>query len=50
MFRTTGGPTNEQNTMYHLAHMVAMLGPPPREFLARTQGHQVKSFFDENGE
>ena len=29
--------------------MVALLGPPPKEFLERTKGDRVQNWFDENG-
>ena len=31
----------------HLAQMIAVLGPPPREFLAR--GTRTSTYFDVNG-
>ncbi|KAI0278744.1 kinase-like domain-containing protein [Russula brevipes] len=49
LFRTTGGPDDKQDNIYHLAHMVALLGPPPKEFLERTKGDRVQNWFDENG-
>jgi len=49
LFCVTGGPENEEDSIYHLAHMIALLGPPPKEFLERTEGDRVSSWFDENG-
>ncbi|EME82206.1 uncharacterized protein MYCFIDRAFT_188967 [Pseudocercospora fijiensis CIRAD86] len=31
------GPDGEQSSLYHLAQMVAILGPPPIEYLQRTE-------------
>ena len=30
-----GGPEDKRDNVYHLAHMIALLGPPPKEFLER---------------
>jgi serine/threonine-protein kinase SRPK3 len=49
LFRTTGGPEDKQDNVYHLAHMIALLGSPPKEFLERTKGGRIRSWFDENG-
>jgi serine/threonine-protein kinase SRPK3 len=49
LFCTTGGPEDKQDNVYHLAHMIALLGPPPKEFLERTKGDRVWSWFGENG-
>lgn len=35
------------NNAHHLAAMVALLGPPPREFLDRSQ--ESLKYWDENG-
>ena len=32
--------------VYHLAHMIALLGPLPKEFLERIKGDGVRSWFD----
>lgn len=29
--------------------MIALLGPPPKEFLERTKGDRVHNWFDEKG-
>lgn len=50
LFRTTGGPENNQDNIYHLAHMIALLGPPPKDFLERAKGDRVHGWFDESGE
>ncbi|KAI6018886.1 putative CDK4/6 [Pisolithus marmoratus] len=49
LFTTTGGPDDKQDNIYHLAHMIALLGPAPKEFLERTKGDRVQNWFDENG-
>ncbi|KAJ8081028.1 hypothetical protein PM082_017868 [Marasmius tenuissimus] len=49
LFNTRGGPKNEQDNIYHIAHMIALLGPPPKEFLDRTKGDRVNGWFDESG-
>ncbi|KAF9446165.1 CMGC/SRPK protein kinase [Macrolepiota fuliginosa MF-IS2] len=45
----TGGPENIQDTVFHLAHMIALLGPPPKDFLRRTTQDRLWGWFDENG-
>ena len=45
----TGGPENKQDNIYHLEHMIALLGPPPKEFLDRTKGDRVRNWFGDNG-
>ena len=42
LFRTTGGPEDRQDNIYHLEHMIALLGPPPKDFLDRTKGIAYK--------
>ena len=42
---TNGGETT--STLYHLAEMVALLGPPPKELLAR--GDTASTWFAEDG-
>ena len=50
LFRTTGGPEDKRDNIYHLTHMIALLGPPLKEeFLERTKGRRICSWFDENG-
>jgi serine/threonine-protein kinase SRPK3 len=49
LFRTTGGAEGKQDSIYHLADMIALLGPPPKEFLERTKGDRVWGWFDEYG-
>ncbi|KAJ7228639.1 putative CDK4/6 [Mycena pura] len=49
LFRTTGGPENTQDNIYHIANMIALLGSPPKELLERTKGERVWGWFDENG-
>lgn len=36
------------NDAHHLASMVALLGPPPQEFLARSQ--ESLKYWDESGQ
>ncbi|CAL1698674.1 unnamed protein product [Somion occarium] len=49
LFRTTGGPEEKQDNIYHLAHMVALLGLPPKDFLARSKTDRPWRWFDEDG-
>ncbi|KAI0080949.1 CMGC/SRPK protein kinase [Panus rudis PR-1116 ss-1] len=49
LFNTRGGPENKQDNIYHLAHMVALLGPPPREFLERSKTGRPWQWFDRDG-
>lgn len=39
---------NEPSTLVHLAQMVALLGPPPLEFLQRSDNSS--EYFDEDGQ
>ena len=51
MFKTTGGPEDKYRTVNHLAHMFSLLGPPPVDFLKRTEVHWIPwKYFDEQGE
>lgn len=38
---------NENSNLYHLAEMIALLGPPPRDFLQRSA--VAPKYFDEHG-
>ncbi|KIY53612.1 kinase-like protein [Fistulina hepatica ATCC 64428] len=49
MFKAWGGPKNEEADVYHLAHMVALLGPPPVDFLRRCTTDTPWEYFDEEG-
>ena len=49
LFQTTGGPENKEDNVYHLAHMVALLGPPPADFLERTRTDRPWRWFDKEG-
>ncbi|KIY50014.1 putative CDK4/6 [Fistulina hepatica ATCC 64428] len=49
MFKVSGGPDNEEADVYHLAHMVALLGPPPVDFLRRCTTDTPWQYFDEEG-
>ncbi|PIL32639.1 hypothetical protein GSI_05343 [Ganoderma sinense ZZ0214-1] len=51
MFKTAGGPENKYRTVNHLAHMVSLLGPPPVDFLKRTEVDWIPwKYFDKQGE
>jgi len=51
LFKTTGGPDSKQDNKYHLAGMIAFLGPPPKDFLQRATGERLWDlWFDESGE
>ncbi len=49
MFNTAGGPENKRHDLYHLAHMVALLGPPPVDFLAGCKTDGPSQYFDAQG-
>ena len=53
MFKTTGGGLGPEKTkrddLYHLAHMVALLGPPPVDLLQRSATDTPWRYFDEQG-
>ncbi|KAI0344763.1 kinase domain protein [Trametopsis cervina] len=49
LFKTLDAEGNESNDV-HLAHMVALLGPPPADFLARTATGRAWKWFNEDGE
>lgn len=49
LFKTTGGPEQKEDNAFHLAHMVALLGPPPADFLARTRNGRAWNWFNEDG-
>ncbi|KAI0687183.1 CMGC/SRPK protein kinase [Cytidiella melzeri] len=49
LFKTTGGPEQKEDNAIHLAHMVALLGPPPPDFLARTATGRAWNWFNEDG-
>jgi serine/threonine-protein kinase SRPK3 len=42
------GANNEQSSLYHLAEMVAILGPPPKDFLQ--QSETASQYFDKDGQ
>ena len=50
MFKTTGGPEKKEGDLYHLAHMIALLGPPPADLLKRGTLEELGRYFDEQGE
>ncbi|KAI0760090.1 CDK4/6 [Fomes fomentarius] len=49
MFKVTGGPDNEEHNRYHIAHMVSLLGPPPVDFLKRSETGEPWEYFDAQG-
>ncbi|PIL26871.1 hypothetical protein GSI_11051 [Ganoderma sinense ZZ0214-1] len=49
MFKPYGGPDNKRSDLYHLAHMVALLGPPPADLLQRSTMAELWRFFDAQG-
>ncbi|KAI0926429.1 hypothetical protein AcV5_008894 [Taiwanofungus camphoratus] len=49
LFKTTGGLENKEDNIYHLAHMIALLGLPPKDFLERSQTDRPWQWFDRNG-
>lgn len=46
LFNFTGGVENRENDVHHLAHMIALLGPPPKEFLERSKTDRPWQWFD----
>ena len=50
MFTPYGGPEKKRGDVYHLAHMVALLGPPPVDLLKRSTTGEVWRYFDAQGE
>ncbi|KAI0721272.1 CDK4/6 [Cerioporus squamosus] len=49
MFKITGGPNKEPDDLYLLAHMVSLLGPPPVDFLKRSESNEPWKYFDTQG-
>ncbi|TFK89729.1 kinase-like protein [Polyporus arcularius HHB13444] len=49
MFKVTGGPEDEAHDRYHIAHMVSLLGPPPVDFLKRSETGEPWKYFDAQG-
>ncbi len=50
LFKVSGGPDNEEHNRYHIAHMVSLLGPPPVDFLKRSETGEPWEYFDAQGE
>ena len=50
MFKTRGGSENKQLDLYHLSHMVSLLGPPPVDFLNQSETDTPWQYFDKEGE
>lgn len=50
MFKATGGPEKKQLNLYHLSHMVSLLGPPPVDFLKQSETDTPWQYFDQEGE
>ncbi|RDX56480.1 kinase-like protein [Lentinus brumalis] len=49
MFKITGGPEKKPHNLYLLAHMVSLLGPPPVDFLKRSETDEPWKYFDAQG-
>ncbi|KAI0723962.1 kinase-like domain-containing protein [Cerioporus squamosus] len=49
MFKITGGPERKPDNLYLLAHMVSLLGPPPVDFLKRSESDEPWKYFDTQG-
>ncbi|PCH38829.1 kinase-like protein [Wolfiporia cocos MD-104 SS10] len=49
LFKTTGGADNKEDNIYHLAHMIALLGLPPKDLLERSQTDRPWQWFDRDG-
>ena len=47
LFRIYDQEDQEENELHHLANMVALLGPPPRELLGRSS--KSKKYWDAQG-
>ena len=50
MLKTTGGPDKEHRSLYHLAHMVSLLGLPPIDLLKQSETQEPWKYFDAQGE
>lgn len=48
LFKIYDPEDNFLNDAHHLAAMIALLGPPPREFLDRSE--ECLKYWDENGQ
>lgn len=44
------GPDGTAASVYHIAHMIALLGPPPLDFLERSRSERRQEYFDSKGE
>ena len=49
LFKTKGGADSKDDNVYHLAHMVALLGLPPADFLQRTLTERLWQWFERDG-
>ncbi|KAM5539165.1 hypothetical protein V8D89_007038 [Ganoderma adspersum] len=49
MFKTDGRPEKKDDDLYHLAHMVSLLGSPPVDILKRGTLDELGQYFDEKG-
>lgn len=49
MFKATGGPENKRSNLYHLSHMVSLLGPPPVDFLNQSKTDTPWQYLDKEG-
>ncbi|KAL6307087.1 CMGC/SRPK protein kinase [Sparassis latifolia] len=49
LFKTIGGAENKEDNVYHLAHMIALLGLPPKDFFERSQTDRPWQWFNRDG-
>lgn len=49
MFNTRG-PDGIPNSLYHMAHIMALLGPAPLDFLERSRSERRHEYYDLKGE
>ena len=50
MFRVPSGLDYEGKMRHHMAHVVSLLGPPPVDFLKRSETEEPWKYFDAQGE
>ena len=43
------GPEGTPDSLYHMAHMIALLGPPPVDFLERCRSERRQEYYDSKG-
>lgn len=49
MFNTRG-PDGIPDSLHHMAHIMALLGPPPLDFLERSRSERRQEYYDVKGE